>query len=41
MKTTSLGLILALWSLTGSGERPDILIADFEGPDYGSWKIEG
>lgn len=25
-----------------SGEpRPDILIADFEGPDYGAWKAEG
>ena len=23
------------------GQRPDILIADFEGDDYGDWKVEG
>src|SRR5262249_50339521 len=22
-------------------ERPDILVADFEGDDYGAWKVEG
>jgi fructan beta-fructosidase len=25
----------------GCGPGPDILIADFEGPTYGSWKVEG
>lgn len=25
----------------GEAPRPDILIADFEGEDYGDWKVEG
>jgi fructan beta-fructosidase len=26
---------------TGSAASPDILVADFEGKDYGGWKVEG
>jgi fructan beta-fructosidase len=32
-------LYLAL--MATSGPRADILVADFEGPDYGAWKVEG
>jgi fructan beta-fructosidase len=38
---SALGLILTLWIMSGSGQRADILIADFEGPDYGAWKVDG
>jgi len=41
MNAISLGLIVPFLTMPGSGARPDILIADFEGPDYGDWKVEG
>jgi|GEM_PF-2135563 len=31
----------ALLSLTGLRAADDLLIADFEGPDYGAWKVTG
>jgi fructan beta-fructosidase len=38
-----LATCLFLTALAGAGpaERPDLLIEDFEGPDYGKWKVEG
>jgi fructan beta-fructosidase len=37
-----LAALLALLSRPAiAAERPDILIADFEGKDYGDWKVEG
>ena len=38
----ALSLILALGLITvARAAAPDILIADFEGKDYGAWKVEG
>ena len=39
-------MTILLWTLALSmaaegAERPDVLIADFEGADYGAWKVEG
>ena len=38
-----LGLIFSVFSILfiGCGQGRDILIADFEGKDYGEWKVEG
>jgi fructan beta-fructosidase len=33
--------LLLLTSPLRAGQRPDILIADFEGEDYGDWKVTG
>lgn len=37
--------VLALWFTSGpellGAERPDVVIADFEGPDYGGWTATG
>lgn len=33
--------LLAALAAGQSDERPDLLIADFEGSDYGGWKVEG
>jgi fructan beta-fructosidase len=41
MNITSLTSILPILITFGSGPRPDILVADFEGRDYGNWKVEG
>jgi fructan beta-fructosidase len=41
MNIPSLTAILPILITFGSTARPDILIADFEGPDYGNWKVEG
>jgi fructan beta-fructosidase len=41
MKTSTLGPMVVLVAMANAGQRPDILIADFEGPDYGDWKVEG
>jgi fructan beta-fructosidase len=40
MLTATLYAILALGP-AASAERPDLLIEDFEGTDYGAWKVEG
>ncbi|NQT54146.1 PD40 domain-containing protein, partial [bacterium] len=37
----TLTILLGLCSVAAAGARPDILIADFEGKDYGAWKVEG
>jgi len=34
-------LLGARGETTGQASRPDIIIADFEGADYGGWKVEG
>jgi Beta-fructosidases (levanase/invertase) len=34
-------LTVSLVLLIGAGQRPDILIADFEGKDYGAWVVTG
>jgi fructan beta-fructosidase len=34
-------LLLASLLLVAADEKPDILFADFEGEDYGAWKVEG
>jgi len=44
MKLTHLGI--ACWfaigiCATAADSRPDLLLADFEGPDYGEWKVSG
>src|SRR6516165_9332106 len=41
MNAASLGVIVPYLIVLASGVRPDILFADFEGPDYGDWKVEG
>src|SRR6185369_2402349 len=42
MKVSTLALSLAVcWLGTGIQSRPDILIADFEGKDYGAWTVAG
>jgi fructan beta-fructosidase len=44
MRAASFAALLSLFSLLRTGHAlaaPDILIADFEGPDYGAWKAEG
>lgn len=39
--TLNLVILLALATSPSAADRDDILIADFEGPDYGAWKVEG
>jgi sucrose-6-phosphate hydrolase SacC (GH32 family) len=39
--TALLLILLAVAALAGTPPRPDILIADFEGDDYGAWKTTG
>jgi len=35
-------MLVAAWSVSVlAAERPDVVIEDFEGPDYGKWKVEG
>jgi sucrose-6-phosphate hydrolase SacC (GH32 family) len=34
-------LLIALFPASLLAQRPDLLVADFEGADYGSWKITG
>lgn len=42
MKRTAALLVLGLgWPLAAAAAEPDILIADFEGKDYGAWKTTG
>ena len=38
---TAMLLALAFASLTAAHAADDIVLADFEGPDYGAWKAEG
>ena len=38
---TGMGLVVALWVAAAAFAAEDILIADFEGKDYGDWKAEG
>ena len=33
--------VMALATALGSRAADDLLIADFEGPDYGAWKATG
>jgi hypothetical protein len=40
MKTLLSILVLITRAIAGAAE-PDIVFADFEGPDYGAWKAEG
>src|SRR6266852_5070361 len=36
------GVVMALTSCpVRAADPPDIVIADFEGPDYGDWKVTG
>src|SRR5438874_11624276 len=41
--STLLGLafLMLLVTVGSAAERPDVLIADFEGKDYGDWKTTG
>jgi sucrose-6-phosphate hydrolase SacC (GH32 family) len=42
MKPITLSIVLAMTVIqAGAAKAPDILIADFEGKDYGAWKITG
>lgn len=41
-KTLSLAVVLALFAgLAGCAEREDIMLADFEGEDFGNWEVTG
>jgi fructan beta-fructosidase len=40
-KTTCLSCLAAIWSASLCSAAEDILIADFEGRDYGQWRAEG
>src|SRR5262249_44423454 len=37
----SLPIVLVTSTCAGAADRKDILIADFEGKDYGAWKVTG
>src|SRR5947209_3453558 len=41
MKVSSCLLALLLPFTAVAADRPDVLIADFEGKDYGDWKVTG
>ena len=41
MRRTVLAILVALVSLSGLQAAEDILIADFEGTNYGAWKVTG
>lgn len=41
MRSCAAWLVVVVLSLFATHQRDDILIADFEGPDYGAWKAEG
>src|SRR5262245_6933511 len=36
-----LGLLMGAPALAHADDRPDVLLADFEGDDYGGWRAEG
>ena len=37
----AIALLIAPGAVLGAAERGDVLIADFEGKDYGDWNVEG
>lgn len=41
MRSCAALIVLIGVPLLATAQRADILIADFEGPDYGDWKVEG
>ena len=41
MRCIAITAALFVSTLAHAAERPDILIADFEGKDYGAWKADG
>jgi fructan beta-fructosidase len=41
MRTLPLAGLLLLFALTARAADADVLVADFEGDDYGAWKVEG
>jgi fructan beta-fructosidase len=41
LRTCSVVLLLALPMVTVAADRPDVLLADFEGDTYGDWKTTG
>ena len=41
MRYLAITAALFVSTLAQAAERPEILIADFEGKDYGAWKVEG